>query len=97
MTKDDKPEIGRLLASKDHDYPFYFDGECFRTLNGIVKLDSIRCDGDYFASPVSIDPAQIDRILPKIKESPVLWNTVSLHELRSEILLLTGEELTIAS
>lgn len=54
MTLEDNPEIGRLIASKDHDYPFYFDGEKFRSVpfNGEIQLDSIRSNGDFFTMPV---------------------------------------------
>ena len=55
MTIDDKPEVGRLLATKDHDYPFYFDGEAFTDLEGLVRFDEIRCNGDFFSVPVFID------------------------------------------
>lgn len=93
MTKEDNPEIGRLLASKDHDYPFFYDGESFVTLNRLVSLDSLRCDGDYFHCPVFIDSNQIKRLAPIIEDSSLLWTRFSLEELEKEVFLLTSEEL----
>jgi hypothetical protein len=49
--KAETPEIGRLLKSKDHEYPFYFDGKHFVSIDDIVRLDSIRSDGDYYIFP----------------------------------------------
>lgn len=54
MKKEDNPEIGRLISSKDHDYPFYFDGDKFRSVpfDGMIQLDSIRSNGDFLTIPV---------------------------------------------
>lgn len=47
--------LGRVLASKDHDYPFYFDGNHFVALTNFeLKLDSIRSNGDYHIVPTFV-------------------------------------------
>lgn len=46
-------EIGRLLQSKDHEYPFYYDGEKMVAITDFeLRLDKIRSNGDYFVIPV---------------------------------------------
>lgn len=55
MTIHDNPQIGRLLSSKDHKRPIYFDGESFTDIEGITRFDRFRSDGDFFTVPVFID------------------------------------------
>jgi len=52
---EDCKEIGRLVKSKDHDQPFYWDGLSFVSIDGSLRLDSIRSDGDYFIKPVYVN------------------------------------------
>ena len=56
-----KLDVNRVYSLKDLDGPFYWDGQCFRSFDGLkIQNPNARCDGDYFSIPVFVKPKETE-------------------------------------
>lgn len=67
--------VGRLLKSKDHKEPFYWDGQAYYNLDKTLRFDKIRSDGDFFIVPTFVEEYMAVDFSEWLQKNVEFWGT----------------------